>query len=145
MAGLRKSGEDYLEAILQIKQQKGVVHSVDVANHLGFSKPSVSRAVGLLRDSGHLVMEADGALTLTGQGLAAAEAIYERHEFLTAMLVSLGVPEALAAEDACQIEHVLSETSYRHMREHYYEAHFPKEKEPGEPKPKKKKKKKKEG
>ncbi len=116
MAKLRKSGEDYLEAVLVLKQEKGVVHSIDVAHHMEYSKPSVSRAVGNLRRDGYLDMAPDGELTLTDKGLAAAESIYGRHTVLTSLLVSLGVPRAVAAEDACNMEHVISEETFEQLR-----------------------------
>lgn len=123
MADLRKSGEDYLETILILKNQIGVVHSIDIANCMNFSKPSVSRAVGILKEEGYLLMAENGELTLTDKGTAAAEHIYERHQVLTAMLVNLGVPEEIAAEDACQVEHVISDTSFEHIKQHFREEH----------------------
>lgn len=141
MAEIRKSGEDYLEAILMLKRQKGVVHSVDVAHHLEFSKPSVSRAMGILRDEGYLEMAENGELTLTKEGQQRAERIYERHEVLTAMLLNLGVPHEVAAADACLMEHAISDESFGYLKAHYYAMRD--KPGPGEDKDDKKKKKKK--
>lgn len=106
-----ESREDYLENMLLLKREKGYIRSTDVALRMGFSKPSVSRAVGLLRASGHIVQDAAGHIELTDEGLAAANAIYERHTLLTRFLTGLGVSKETAAADACRIEHVLSEES----------------------------------
>ncbi len=116
---IRASGEDYLEAILVLKKQRGMVRSVDVARHLGFSKPSVSHAVGLLRDEGLLTMDADSFLHLTKAGRTIAESIYDRHQFFTTRLVDLGVEPELAEQDACRIEHVISEESYQKIKQDY--------------------------
>ena len=97
---LHQSGEDYLETILVLQQEKGIVHSIDVAQHLGYSKPSVSRAVSLLRAEGYLTMAKDGRLELTETGVDVARNIYERHRFLTQLLSHLGVSEKTAEEDA---------------------------------------------
>lgn len=115
---LHESGEDYLEAILVLQEQKGIVHSIDVAQHLGYSKPSVSRAMSILRASGHIVMEKDGQLKLTEEGMRVASSIYERHRLLTDWLVHLGVPPKTAAEDACRIEHDISEETFRCLKRH---------------------------
>ncbi len=120
---LHQSGEDYLEAILILRERKGNVHSIDVAQYLGFTKPSVSRAVSLLKASGHLTMEKDGRLLLTESGEMVAQAIYERHRLLTEWLVSLGVSRQLAEEDACKIEHDISNESFRHLKEHIEKGH----------------------
>lgn len=110
---LHQSGEDYLEAILLLRQEKGVVRSVDIAQHLGFSKPSVSRAMSLLRNSGHIVMEESGHITLTSQGEMVAQQIYQRHTLLTNFFIRLGVPEDVASEDACNMEHYLSQETFQ--------------------------------
>ena len=115
---IQESAEDYLEAILILKQEKGAVRSIDVAHYLGFSKPSVSRAMSLLRQNGYVVMEADGSLELTGTGLAIAEPIYERHCMLTEWLVALGVSPETAARDACRMEHSVSDETFAKMKEH---------------------------
>ena len=114
---IHESAENYLEAILALGE-KGPVRSIDVAQHLNFSKPSVSRAMSLLRENGYVIMDGSGFLTLTGSGLEIAKRIYERHLLLTKWLVHLGVPEAVASEDACRIEHDLSVTSFDALREH---------------------------
>ncbi len=119
---LHESGEDYLEAILVLQEQKGIVHSVDVAQHLGYSKPSVSRAMSILRSSGHIVMEKDGRLCLTEEGLRVADRIYERHKLLTNWLIRLGVSPQTAAEDACKIEHDISEETFRCLKQHAREG-----------------------
>ncbi len=116
---IQESAEDYLEAILVLKQQKGVVHSIDVARHLNFSKPSVSRAVKLLREDEKLTMSADGALELTEKGLEIAARIYERHQLLTRWFVELGVSEAQAAEDACRVEHDISAETFQKLKEYF--------------------------
>ncbi|MFV0351130.1 MAG: metal-dependent transcriptional regulator [Oscillospiraceae bacterium] len=116
---LRQSAEDYLETILIIKNKKGVVHSVDVANHLNFSKPSVSRAVSNLRRDGYLEMLENGELILTPLGANVAEHVYERHTVISAMLISLGVSEETALEDACNMEHVISEETFQQFKNIY--------------------------
>ncbi len=113
---LHQSGEDYLEAILVLREKKGTVRSVDIAQHLNFSKPSVSRAMSLLRSSGHILMEDSGHITLTSLGEVVAQQIYQRHKLLIQFFNQLGVPPEIAAEDACQIEHHLSEESYNCLR-----------------------------
>ena len=113
-----ESAEDYLEAILVIGRRRGTVRSIDIANELHFSKPSVSRAMSLLREGGFVVMDAGGFLTLTEQGLEIARRIYERHLLLTRWLIHLGVSEAVAAQDACRIEHDLSVESFDALRSH---------------------------
>ena len=115
---LHQSGEDYLEAILVLQQKKGNVHSIDVAQHLGYTKPSVSRAVSILRANGYLTMEKDGRLELTQSGLAVAREIYERHQLLTDWLIRLGVSPETAAEDACKIEHDISAETFRCLKAH---------------------------
>ena len=109
--------EDYLEAILTIKQQHGYVRCVDVAEQLGVKKPSVSRAVKELTKSGHLVKNADGTLSLTELGLQLAEQIYEKHRFFTDWLIRIGVSPLQAEEDACKIEPVISEESFQRLKE----------------------------
>ena len=114
---IQKSAEDYLEAILEL-QESGSVRSIDVAQHLGFSKPSVSRAVGLLREHGYLSVDPDGLLTLTDTGREIAERIYDRHKLLTRWLLWLGVPPEEAAADACTMEHAMSEDTFQKMKAH---------------------------
>ena len=106
--------------LLVIGQQKGSVRSIDVAQYMGFSKPSVSRAVGLLRENGYLTVDSSGFLKLTKSGLEIADRIYERHQFFSAWLMSLGVPRETAVRDACRIEHAISAESFAAMK-----AHFP--------------------
>ncbi len=115
---LQESGEMYLETILILSQKKPCVRSVDVGEYMGFSKPSVSRAVGLLRQGGFLVMQPDGELILTDLGKEIAEKIYERHTVLTDLLVRLGVPQQIAAEDACKMEHDLSDETFDAIKQH---------------------------
>lgn len=108
---LQESGEMYLETVY-VLSKNGVVRSLDVAEYMGFSKPSVSRAVGLLKQGGYLLMDKDGYLTLTESGLDVAKKIYERHTLLSKFLVRLGVDEKTATEDACKMEHDISDESF---------------------------------
>jgi len=108
---IQESGEMYLETIHVLYKKNGHVRSVDVSEHMGYSKPSVSRAVGLLKNGGYIEVDQDGYITLTATGLALAEKIYERHTVLTNFLVSLGVNPEVAAEDACKLEHAISDES----------------------------------
>ena len=108
---IQESGEMYLETILILTQKKGSVRSLDVAEYMGFSKPSVSRAVGILRRDGYLEMNPDGHLTLTPSGHEIAAAIYERHTVISGFLVKLGVDEETAAADACKMEHDISDST----------------------------------
>jgi Mn-dependent DtxR family transcriptional regulator len=114
---IHESAENYLEAILALGK-KGPVRSIDVAQHLGVSKPSVSRAMGLLRENGYVLVEDTGHLVLTDAGQQIAASIYERHTLLTRWLVRLGVPEDIAAEDACKIEHDLSPETFEAIKRH---------------------------
>ncbi|MBQ7186135.1 MAG: metal-dependent transcriptional regulator [Ruminococcus sp.] len=115
---LRESGEDYLETILILHERTGYVRSIDVANELGFSKPSVSRAVGILKDNGLITVEPDGQLVLTETGLKRANEVYDKHKLLTKFLNKvLGVSEENSAEDACRIEHVISEETFERLGE----------------------------
>ncbi len=116
---IHESAENYLEAILALGEQ-GPVRSIDVAQRLGFSKPSVSRAMSLLREGGFVVMDEGGFLTLTAEGLEIAQRIYERHLLLTKWLIHLGVAEDVAAADACRIEHDLSVESFDALRAHIH-------------------------
>ncbi len=113
---LRESGEMYLEAIHVLSKRGAPVHSVEVGEYLGFSKPSVSRAVGLLKQQGLVTADGEGHLCLTEEGLRQAEKIYERHTILTEFLVSLGVEREIAAEDACRIEHHISDASFEAIK-----------------------------
>ncbi len=115
---LQESGEMYLETIYVLSKKSDSVRSLDVAEQMGFSKPSVSRAVKLLKEGEYLTVDKDGYLHLTESGLAVAKKIYERHTVLTELLVSLGVSRETAAEDACKIEHVISDESFAAMKNH---------------------------
>lgn len=108
---LLESGEMYLESIYVLTKNNSSVRSIDVCEYMGFSKPSVSRAVGLLKKGGFLVTDKDGFLSLTKEGIAVAEKIYERHTVITELLVRLGVDKETASEDACKIEHDISDIS----------------------------------
>ena len=115
---LQESAEMYIETIYILSRKGGAVRSIDVAEHMGYSKPSVSRAVSLLKQNGHVVMDKDGHLTLTDSGQAIAEKIFERHTVLSQLLVRLGVSGETAAEDACKIEHVISDESFAAIKKH---------------------------
>lgn len=110
---IHASGEDYLEAILMLQKEKGMVRSIDLARHMGYSKPSISHAVGLLRDGGFLAVDGDGFLHLTDIGREVAEKIYERHQFFTEQLVAAGVDRETAEQDACRMEHAISDTAFK--------------------------------
>lgn len=113
---IQESGEMYLETIHVLMKKNGRVRSVDISEHMGYSKPSVSRAMGLLKNGGYIVVDHDGFITLTQEGLALAEKIYQRHTVLTKFLVTLGVDPELAAEDACKMEHAISDESMDAIR-----------------------------
>ena len=113
-----ESAEDYLEAILALREQKGTVRSIDVVHRLGLSKPSVSVAMKRLRENGYIEMDADGFITLLPPGEAIAQRIYTRHKLLTQFLIRLGVSEEVAAADACKIEHDLSDETFEKIRAH---------------------------
>lgn len=115
---IQESGEMYLETILILSKKLGTVRSLDVANYMNFSKPSVSRAVGILKVNGYLLMDKGGFLSLTETGKAVAEAIYERHVLLTKYLTALGVDPEIAAADACKMEHDISEETFAAMKRH---------------------------
>ena len=114
---IRESGEDYLETILILHRKTGFVRSIDVASELGYSKPSISRAVGILKSDGYIKVEPNGQLILTDKGLAKAEQVYGRHVMLREFLRdTLGVSEENAEADACRIEHILSEETYSKLK-----------------------------
>ncbi|MDO5153214.1 MAG: metal-dependent transcriptional regulator [Eubacteriales bacterium] len=113
---VHESGEMYLEAILVLSKKSSFVRSIDVGEYLGYSKPSVSRAMGILRREGYILMSKDGAITMTDSGRAIAEKIYERHTVLSGLLMHLGVSEETAAADACRMEHVISDESFRAVK-----------------------------
>ena len=115
---IQESAENYLETILILSKRKGAVRSIDIANELGFTKPSVSRAMSILKKDGYVNVDADGAITLTETGLAIAKTMYTRHTVLSQMLMELGVDEKTATEDACRIEHVISEKSFAAVQAH---------------------------
>lgn len=118
MMNVHESGEMYLEAIYVLRHKHGFVRSVDVGEYLGYSKPSVSRAMGLLRSGGLVTVEKDGDLILTAEGTAIAQKIYERHTVLSQVLAGLGVPEDIASADACKIEHVISDETFDAIKRH---------------------------
>ena len=115
---LQESGEMYLETILVLTSQSPHVRAIAVGEYMGYSKPSVSRAVGILKNGGFITVDKDGFITLTETGLERATTIYERHTVLTAMLVGLGVDEDTAAADACRMEHVISDKSFQAIKSH---------------------------
>ena len=111
------SGEDYLEAILVLQKKMGMVRSIDLARHMGFSKPSISHAVGVLKNGGFLTMDEDHFLHLTDVGREVAEKIFERHCFFTEQLIAAGVDPKTAEADACRIEHIISDESFSRLKE----------------------------
>lgn len=113
---LQESGEMYLEAILVLSKQQPLVRSVDVSEYLGYSKPSVSRAVGLLKAGEYITVDGDGGLVLTDSGREIAEKIYERHTLLSALLMKMGVSRETAAADACKLEHAISDESFHAIK-----------------------------
>ena len=115
---LAESGEMYLETVYVLSKKGGIVRSIDVSEYMGYSKPSVSRAIGLLKSGGYLTVGADGALELTDAGYEVAERIFERHTIITNLLVLLGVDEKTASEDACKIEHDISDKSFEAIKKH---------------------------
>lgn len=115
---LQESGEMYLESVYVLSQKIGNVRSLDVAEYMGFSKPSVSRAVGLLKEGGYLVSDSNGYLVLTALGEERARKIYERHTILSEVLVAIGVDPKIAAEDACRVEHVISDETFDAVKRH---------------------------
>ena len=115
---LQESGEMYLESIYRLSKQSNAVRSVDISEYMGYSKPSVSRAVNLLKNGGYIVMDQENFITLTDAGREIAEKIYTRHTVLTQMLIRLGVTPEVAAEDACRMEHTISDESFEAIRRH---------------------------
>lgn len=110
--GVHESGEMYLEAILVLTKKNGTVRSVDVSEYLGYSKPSVSRAMGILRSGNYIFVDTDGSISLTPEGKDIADKIYERHTLITKLLVHIGVDEETASADACKMEHAISDISF---------------------------------
>ena len=115
---IAESGEMYLETIRILQEKTGHVRSTDIAEYMGYSKPSVSRAVGLLKNGGFIQVEKDGGILLTESGLSVADKILERHTLLTQLLVMLGVDARIASEDACKMEHAISDTSFEAIKQH---------------------------
>lgn len=123
MHGLYESGENYLETILILKSRGLEVRSIDIVREMNLSKPSVSRAMKILKEGGFINIDADGFITLTKNGTEVAERIYERHRVLTDWLIGIGVNEKTAAEDACKLEHDISVESFQKLKEHIREKH----------------------
>ena len=123
MHGLYESGENYLETILILKSRGLEVRSIDIVREMNLSKPSVSRALKILKEGGFINIDADGFITLTENGTEVAERIYERHRVLTDWLIGIGVNEKTAAEDACKLEHDISVESFQKLKEHIREKH----------------------
>ena len=119
---MQESPEDYLETIYMLSLHSSEVRSIDVARHLGYSKPSVSVAMKRLRENGYVNMDDNNLLTLTESGLAIARSIYERHQVFSGYLMSIGVSEETALKDACRIEHVLSEETFHKIKEIFYQS-----------------------
>ena len=121
---LQESGEMYLETILILSQEGRQVRSIDISEYRGFSKPSVSRAVSLLKNGNYITVNKDGYIELTDEGRTVAEKIFERHTLLTDYLISIGVDEKTAADDACKMEHVISDTSFEAIKQHVIDQHI---------------------
>ena len=115
---LQESGEMYLETILILSKKMSDVRSIDICEYMGYSKPSVSRAVGLLKNGEYINVDKSGYITLSPSGREIAEKIYERHTLLTQFLIKIGVDEKTAAEDACRLEHVISDASFNAIKKH---------------------------
>lgn len=113
---LYESGEMYLESILYLTKQGKNVRAIDICDYMGYSKPSVSRAIGLLKNSGYVTVDVSGYITLTDSGNSIAEKIYERHKILTEVLISIGVSHDVASDDACKIEHHISDESFEAIK-----------------------------
>ena len=120
---MQESGEMYLETILILSKKHNVVRSVDIAEEMNYSKPSVSRAMGKLREGHYIVMDKDGFIALTEEGRRIAEKIYERHVVLTALLTEIGVDPQTAADDACRVEHVISDETFEKVKAHIRYEH----------------------
>ena len=120
---LYESGENYLETILVLKNKNSYVRSIDIAHTLNFSKPSVSRAMSLLKEGGYINIDSDGYIELTGSGSQVAQKIYSRHVMLTEWLTAIGVSPDTASQDACRMEHVISQETFEKIGEHINKAH----------------------
>ena len=119
---IHESAENYLEAILMVKEEKGAVRSIDIVRHMDFSKPSVSRAMSLLRENGYITMDREGYIELTPSGYEIASRIYERHRLLTQWLIRLGDSPQVAADDACRLEHDMSAETFQKLKDHIHTA-----------------------
>ena len=119
---IHESAENYLEAILMVKEEEGAVRSIDIVRHMDFSKPSVSRAMSLLRENGYITMDREGYIELTPSGYEIASRIYERHRLLTQWLIRLGVSPQVAADDACRLEHDMSAETFQKLKDHIHTA-----------------------
>jgi len=117
---IHESAENYLEAILMLKNSNGYVRSIDVANHLNFTKPSVSVAMKSFREEGYVTVDREGNISLTEKGLKIAEKVYERHQVIAKILIALGVDEKTAHEDSCRIEHDISDETFLKLKEHMH-------------------------
>lgn len=118
---LHASGEDYLEAVLVLKKEKGMIRSTDLALHMGFTRPSICHAVAVLREGGFLTMDTEGFLHLTDIGQEVAENIYERHNFFRDRLIEAGVDKVTAGQEACQMEHTVSQQTFEKIKKMYRE------------------------
>lgn len=118
MMKIQESAENYLETILRLKDEKGMVRSIDIARAMNFTKPSVSRAMSLLRTNGYIQMDKEGWIILTDSGMEIASRIYERHKFLSSWLEAIGVTPEVAAQDACRIEHDISQETFQMLRQY---------------------------
>lgn len=117
---IKESAENYLEAILMLKNKNGYVRSIDVAHHLNFTKPSVSVAMKSFREEGYVTVDTDGNITLTDKGMEIAQKIYERHQVIAKALIALGVDEETAYDDSCKIEHDLSDITFQKIKEYFF-------------------------
>lgn len=117
---IQESGEMYLETIYVLQKKRGDIRSIDIANELGYTKPSISRAVGILKKNDYIEVDGSGIITLTDEGEKIAARIYERHDLITKYLIYLGVDEETASQDACRVEHVISQTTFEKMKEEYH-------------------------
>ena len=118
---LQESGEMYLESIYVLSKAQSTVRSIDISEYMGYSKPSVSRAVNLLKNGGYITMDKDNLITLTESGLEIAQKIFDRHTLIANLLIRLGVSEKTAVEDACKMEHAISDESFEAIRKHMIE------------------------
>lgn len=121
---LHVSGEDYLEAVLMLQKQKGMVRSIDLARHMGYSKPSISHAVKILQEGGFLTMDENAYLHLTDVGREIAEKIYERHQLFTKLLIDVGIDPVTAEQEACRMEHIISQESFEHIQNAYQKSQY---------------------